>query len=117
MSADDGCGRWVVGVVVRRGEGVAEGVDGPALEENSDAGVDADGDADVGVAEEFLDDYEVDALFKDGSLARAVARRRSVTAARSCLPPGGPAASRTPMLAAWRGAVTMEMAGLMPVRG
>ena len=64
-SADDGCGGWVVGVVVRRAEGVAEGVDGLALEAEAYVGVDAGGDADVGVAEEFLDDDEVDALFQE----------------------------------------------------
>lgn len=66
-SADDGRGGWVVGVVVRRAEGVAECVDGLALEAEAEAeadvGVDAGGDADMGVAEEFLDDDEVDALF------------------------------------------------------
>lgn len=36
-----------------------------ALEAESDVGVDADGDADVGVTEEFLDDDEVDALFQE----------------------------------------------------
>lgn len=60
-SADDGCGRWVVGGVGRV-EGGAEGVDGLALKAESDVGVDAGGDADVGVAEEFLDHDKVDAL-------------------------------------------------------
>ncbi|GGU50337.1 hypothetical protein GCM10015534_59530 [Streptomyces diastaticus subsp. diastaticus] len=36
-----------------------------ALEAESDVGVDAGGDADVGVSEEFLDDDEVDALFEE----------------------------------------------------
>lgn len=58
------CGRWFVGVGVRL-EGVAEGVYGLALEAESDVGVDAGGDADVGVAEEFLDDGEVDALLQE----------------------------------------------------
>ena len=49
-SADDGCGGWVVGVVIGRVEGVAEGVDGLELEAESDVGVDAGGDADVCVA-------------------------------------------------------------------
>jgi hypothetical protein len=49
-SADDGCGRWVVRIVVLAAEGVAQGVDGVALESESDVGVDAGGDADVGVA-------------------------------------------------------------------
>ncbi len=31
--------------------------------------------------------------------------------------PGGLAPSRTPMLAAWLGGVTMEITGLMPLRG
>lgn len=60
-SADDGCGGRIV-----RGVGLAEdaheGVDALALEAESDVGVDASGDADVGVAEEFLDGDEVDAL-------------------------------------------------------
>jgi hypothetical protein len=43
----------------------AEGVDGLALEAESDVGVDGGGDADVGVAEEFLDDDEFDALFQE----------------------------------------------------
>lgn len=60
-SADDGCGGRVVRVVGR----AAEGVDGLALGAESDVGVDAGGDADVGVAEEFLDDDEVDALLKE----------------------------------------------------
>lgn len=64
-SADDGCGGWVVGGVASGAEGVAEGVDGLALEAESDVGVDAGCDADVGVAEEFLDDDEVDALFQE----------------------------------------------------
>ncbi|MFF2697855.1 hypothetical protein ACFVUQ_05760 [Streptomyces cyaneofuscatus] len=53
-SADSRCGGWVVGGVVGRVEGIAEDVDGLALE--SDVGADAD----VGVVEEFLDDDEVD---------------------------------------------------------
>ncbi|KFK90756.1 hypothetical protein IX27_07030 [Streptomyces sp. JS01] len=58
----DGChGRWVFGVFLGRAECVA----GLALEAESDVGVDAGGDADVGVAEEFLDDDEVDALFQE----------------------------------------------------
>ncbi|GAA2948235.1 hypothetical protein GCM10020227_13980 [Streptomyces flavovirens] len=52
-SADDGCGGWVIRGV-GRAEDAAEGVDGLALEAESDVGVDASGDADVGVAEEFL---------------------------------------------------------------
>lgn len=45
-------------------ESVAEGSHGFALEAEAYVGVDGGGDADVGVAEEFLDDDEFDALFK-----------------------------------------------------
>lgn len=69
-SADGGCGGWVFRSVVSRPEGVAEGVDGLALEAESDVGVDAGGDADVGVAEEFLDHDEVDPLFQEQSGGR-----------------------------------------------
>lgn len=72
---DDGSSGWVVGGVAARGEGVAEGVDGLALEAESDVGVDGGGDADVGVAEEFLDDDEVDTLFQEqggGRMSEAV---------------------------------------------
>jgi hypothetical protein len=48
-SADGGCGGWVVGFIVGRAEGVAEGVDGLALEAESYVGVNAGGDADVGI--------------------------------------------------------------------
>jgi hypothetical protein len=74
-SADGGCGGWVVGVVVGQAEGVAESVDGLALQAEPDVGVDAGGDADVGVPEEFLDDDEVDALFQEqggGGVAEVV---------------------------------------------
>jgi hypothetical protein len=64
-SADDGCGGWGVRVVTGRAEGCAEGVDGLALKAEPDVGVDAGGDADVGMAEEFLDHDEVDALFQE----------------------------------------------------
>ena len=64
-SADDGCGGWVVEVVAGAAECVAEGVDGVALEAESDVGVDGGGDADVSVAEEFLDYDEFDALFQE----------------------------------------------------
>ncbi|KRV48191.1 hypothetical protein AQ490_26405 [Wenjunlia vitaminophila] len=58
--------QWaVVRVVVLTAEGVVEGVDGLELEPESDVGVDAGGDADVGVAEEFLDHDELDALFHE----------------------------------------------------
>ncbi len=69
-STDDGRGGWVVGGIVARAEGVAEGVDGVALEAEPDVGVDAGGDADVGVAEEFLDHDEVDALFQEQGRGR-----------------------------------------------
>ncbi|MEN3541137.1 hypothetical protein AAH991_38905 [Microbispora sp. ZYX-F-249] len=62
-SADGGCGGWVVGV--GSVEGVAQGVDGLVLEAEAYVGVDAGGYADVGVAEEFLDDDKVDALFQE----------------------------------------------------
>jgi len=71
-SADKGCaGRRFVTVGAdrfgdrRAAERGAEGVDGVALEAESDVGVDGGGDADVGVAEEFLDDDEFDALFQE----------------------------------------------------
>lgn len=64
-SSDDGCGGWVVGGVVGRAEGATEGVDGLALESEADVGVDAGGDADVGVAKEFLDHDKVDALLQE----------------------------------------------------
>jgi hypothetical protein len=51
-SADDGCGGWVVVVAIGRPEGVAEGVDGQALEAEPYVGVDTGGDADVGVPQE-----------------------------------------------------------------
>jgi hypothetical protein len=69
-SADDGCGGWVVGEVGDPAECDVEGVDGLALETESDVGVDAGGDADVGVAEEFLDDDEVDALLQEQGRGR-----------------------------------------------
>jgi len=69
-SADDGCGGWGVGGIVALAEGVAKGVDGVALEAESDGSVDASGDADVGVAEEFLDDDKVDALFQEQGRGR-----------------------------------------------
>jgi hypothetical protein len=46
-SADDGSSRWAFRSVVSRPEGVAEGVDGLALEAESDVGVDVGRDADV----------------------------------------------------------------------
>lgn len=68
-SADAGCGGRVVGGA-GRAEDAAEGVDGLALEAESYVGVDAGGDADVGVAEEFLDDDEVDTLFREQGRGR-----------------------------------------------
>jgi hypothetical protein len=62
-SADDGCGGWVVGVVVLAADGIAEGVYGLALE--SYVRVDAGGNADVGVAQQLLDHNEVDTLFQE----------------------------------------------------
>lgn len=44
---------------------MAEEVDGVALEAESDVGVDGGGDADVGVAQEFLDHDEFDALLQE----------------------------------------------------
>ena len=64
-SADEGCGGWAVRVVVLGAQGVAEGVDGLALEAEPDVGVDAGGDSDVSVAEEFLDHDEIDSLFQE----------------------------------------------------
>lgn len=69
-SADDGYGEWVVRVVVGRAEGVAEGIDGLTLEAESYVGVDAGGDADVGVAQQLFDDDEVDALFQEQGRGR-----------------------------------------------
>lgn len=69
-------GSWIVAVVAGRiassgtVERGAEGVDGVSLEAESDVGVDGGGDADVGVAEEFFDHYEVDALFQKQRVSR-----------------------------------------------
>lgn len=63
-SADDCCGEWVDRVFVGLAEEDVERVYGLALEAESDVGVDAGGDADVGVADDFLDHDEFDALFK-----------------------------------------------------
>ncbi len=51
-------------------KGAAEEVDGVALEAESDVGVDGGGDADVGVAEEFLDHDEFDSLFQEQGRGR-----------------------------------------------
>jgi hypothetical protein len=48
----------------------AEGVDGISLKAEPYVGVDGGGDADVGVAEEFLDDDEVDTLFLEQGRGR-----------------------------------------------
>jgi hypothetical protein len=69
-SADDGYGGRGVRVVVPPAEGVAQGVDGVTLESESYVRVDAGGDADVGVAEQFLDHDEVDALFQEQGRGR-----------------------------------------------
>ena len=69
----DGCRteRWFVAVVgpgdrfCGVAEGVAEEVDGVALEAESDVGVHRRGHPDVGVSEEFLDHDEFDALFQE----------------------------------------------------
>ena len=57
-------------VVTGRAEGCAESVDGLPLEAEPDTGVDAGGDADVGVAEEFLDHNKFDALLQKQSGGR-----------------------------------------------
>ncbi len=46
-------------------EDAAQGADGLALEAESGVGVDVGGDADVGVAEEFLADDEINALLQE----------------------------------------------------
>lgn len=48
-----------------RVEGIAEGIDGLALEAQAYVGVDVGGDTDVGVAEEFLDHDQLDALLQE----------------------------------------------------
>lgn len=64
-SADACRGGWGVGVVVDRVESAIQGVDGVTLKSESYVGVDAGGDADVGVTQQLLDDDEVDALFQE----------------------------------------------------
>ncbi len=101
----NGChGRWVFGAFVGRAEGVAEGVDGLALQAEAYVGVDAD----VGVAEEFLDHDEFDALFQEQGgggvpeswkrMRRRPAVGRSVMKARVSRParPTPPAPARSP---------------------
>jgi len=51
-------------------KGAAEEIDGVALDAESDVGVDGGGDADVGVAEEFLDHDEFDPLFQEEGRGR-----------------------------------------------
>jgi len=81
-SADGCCTKWrgvaVVGVGGGLGElaeGAPEEVDGVTLEAEADVYLHDRGDADVGVAEEFLDNDEFDALFQEKRRGRA--RRRS----------------------------------------
>ena len=62
-SADVGCRRRSSLLFSAGLKGVVEGADGLPLEAEPDMCVDAGGDADIGVAEEFLDHDEVDALF------------------------------------------------------
>jgi hypothetical protein len=63
--------RWVVAVVLLGGgvrevaECVSEEVDGLALESEAVVCVHGGGDADVGVAQQFLDDDEFDALLQE----------------------------------------------------
>ncbi len=65
------CGGWVARVVVVPcAAGIPEGGDGLALEAESYVGVDAGGDADVGVAEEFLDHDEFHSLFQEEGRGR-----------------------------------------------
>lgn len=63
-SAGERCCRWIVGRLLGAVQSVVEAVDGLALEAEAYVGVDAGRDADVGVAEEFLDDDEVYALLQ-----------------------------------------------------
>ncbi|GGV47817.1 hypothetical protein GCM10010495_77010 [Kitasatospora herbaricolor] len=71
-SADGCCTKWRFVAVVGSGgglvgvaKGVAEEVYGVTLEAESDVCVHGSGYTDVGVAEEFLDDDEFDALFQE----------------------------------------------------
>lgn len=61
-------------MVVGPTEGVVEGVDGLTLEAEPYVGVDAGGDADVGVAEESFDNDEVDALLQQQGRRRVPGR-------------------------------------------
>jgi hypothetical protein len=64
-SAGEGCSGRRVRAIFDDVKGVVEGIDGVTLESESHVGVDAGGDADVGVAEEFLDHHEVDTLLQE----------------------------------------------------
>jgi hypothetical protein len=66
-------------------EGVAEEVDGVALEAESDVGVHRRGDADVGMAQQLLDHNEFDALFQEEG------RRRVAEVVEPDAAQGGPA--------------------------
>lgn len=61
---------WRVGRQDRRPgrRGCPHGADGLALQAESDVGVDVGGDADVGVAQQFLDHNEIDTLFQGGAV-------------------------------------------------
>lgn len=84
MPADDGSDGRVVGGVGRV-ECLTESVDGLALEAEPNVGVDAGGDADVGVAEDFLDDDEVDdALFQEQVAVEWRRRGSGSSGVRSC---------------------------------
>jgi hypothetical protein len=76
-SADGRCAKRWIDAVVSSGDGlawvaesVAEEVDGVALKSEPDVGVDGGDDADVGVAEEFLDHYEFDSLLQEQGRGR-----------------------------------------------
>lgn len=64
-SADDACRERQFFGVLALSQHAAQSVDGVSLEAESYVGVDASGDADVGVVEEFFDHDEVDALFQE----------------------------------------------------
>jgi hypothetical protein len=70
-------------------EGMAEELDGVALEAQSDVGVDGGGDADVGVAEEFLDDDEFDALLQEERRGRVTEVVESDAAEPGLMEQGG----------------------------
>lgn len=59
------CGkRRIVGTIIPV-ERVAQGVDGLALEAKPDVCAEVGSDADMGMAQQLLDDDEVDALFRE----------------------------------------------------